>query len=148
MPAYTTKAKVEELLPSALPAAITDADFTQWIDDASSEVDDEVGTAFPLLDSGQKFVDAPNTPRAIEQCARWLAGANAFTKLKVVNRTQGGLTQGDRYRQMAEAKLGRIRRGEIDVYGTDGEDLATESAATLVVSTRMQQFTETELDKF
>lgn len=148
MPAYTAKSKVEDLLPSSLPSAITDSDFTEWIADASAEVDGEVGRDFPLLESGQKFEDYPDTPLQIELCARWLAASFGYARIKEINRASSDLDSEAKYRRMAEGKLKRIREGEIDVFGGAGEELDADAPAGVVVTARTQIFTATELDKF
>ena len=148
MPAYTTKAVLEGLLPSNLPAEITDAVFAEWIADASAEVDAEVGPDFPVQDSGQKFTDAPGAPSEIERCARWLAGHYGYMRLKELNRSRDVPTNAERYRGWAEAKLRKIRNGEIDLRDSAGEELDTDAPAGMTVEARDQIFTSDVLDLY
>ncbi len=145
--AYTTQARVEELLPSSISSTIKAA-IPGWITDASREVDGEVGPDYPMGEAGQKFADQPDTPFEIEQCARWLAGHYAYIKIKEVSRASEPFTQGELYRKWAMDKLAKIRRGEIQVFGEEGADLAEDAPAGVSVAARTQVFTQTELDRY
>jgi len=148
MPSYTVKSKLESRLPPDLPDDITDADFAEWIEDASKEVDGEVGVNFPVLDSGSKFEDYPDTPFQIQLCAYWLAMSNALERLQEIQQIGAELDDEDTYRKRAMDKLTKIRRGDIDVFGADGEDAATDTPLGIAVEARTQIFTATELAKF
>lgn len=145
--AYTTQAKVEELLPGSISSTLKAA-ILGWIADASREVDGEVGPDYPMGDTGQKFADQPDTPFEVELCARWLAGHYAYIKIKEVSRAAEPFTQGELYRKWAMEKLGKIRKGEIQVFGDEGADLAEDAPAGVSVSARSQVFSQTELDKY
>ena len=129
MPTYTTSAKVDELLPSSLPAAIDADDKARWIADASSIVDGRVGRRFAVLSSGQKFADitdSPATPPQIELCARWLAAYFGFAALRELNKGKGP-SQGSSYYRLAMDTLKEIRAGNVDVFDSDGADAAGSS---------------------
>lgn len=126
MSTYTTTARVDELLPGTLPAAITSADKTRWVSDASAIVDGRVGARFPVLGTGQKFADitdSPATPPQIELCARWLGAYFGFVALREINKGKAP-SQGSGYYKLAVDTLKDIREGKVDVYDATGVDAA------------------------
>lgn len=128
MPTYTTTSRVDDLLPSSLPATIDSDDKAQWVADASAMVDGMVGPKYPIQSSGQKFADitdSPATPAWIELCARWLAAYFGYLKLKEINKASKSVGMGATYYKLATEHLKQIREGEIDLYDSAGADLAS-----------------------
>ena len=146
---YTTRGAVEHLLPGSLPKSIGDSDFERWIEAASAEIDSKVGRDYPVLASGWKFAAQPDTPATIAQIAQWLSASYAYGELKEINRaTEGQKTSEGKYRALAVEDLALIRRGEIEVEGTGGQPLDTESLSPVTTVAPTPQFAGTPLDRF
>jgi hypothetical protein len=125
MPTYTTSANVQLELPSTLPTDFVTNNMTTMIADASAIVDAMVGPdyAFSYNSSTEKFPaigDTPATPSIIEKCARLVAAAEGYVRLKEINKLSGKDME-TKLRRQAEKKLLAIRDGEygVSVAGTD-----------------------------
>lgn len=116
MPTYTTSAKVQLELPSDLPTNFISTYMTTMIADASDIVETMVGDdyAFSYESSAQKFPDItsdPATPAIIEKCARLIAAAEGYVRLKELNKLSGKDME-TKLRRQAEKKLLAICDGD------------------------------------
>ena len=128
MATYTTSAKVQNELPDSLPTNFVTNNMTEMIADASGLVDAMVGTAYGYNynSSAQKFpdiTDSPATPAVIELCARWLAAAEGYVRLKELNKFSGKDME-TKFRGQAMDLLAMIRDGDI-VVGVSGANIQT-----------------------
>ena len=129
MPSYTTTTAIENILPSSLPAAITAADKTAWVEDASAIVDSSVGPKFPMLSTNQKFADSTSSPALIELCTRWLGAYFGFLRLREISTSDSEPKQAGKYYKLAMDTLKAIREGKLDIYDAAGADLASAEQA-------------------
>ena len=125
MPTYTTSANVQLELPSTLPSGFVASYMTDMIAYASAMADAMVGTDYPFSyeTNAQKFpniASSPATPAVIEKCARLIAAAEGYVRLKEINKLSGKDME-TKLRQQAEKKLLAIREGEyvVSIAGAD-----------------------------
>lgn len=131
MPAeYSNLANVKAELPSSLPAGLTDPTITGYIQIASSQVDAEVGPAYPFayVTNTQKFPQkgsSPDTPGLIEKITRYIAAADCWAFMGETPPETGKSNQ-DRLKEWAAEMLTLIRSGEI-VISSNGVRLISVS---------------------
>ncbi|MDE2700886.1 MAG: hypothetical protein OXI23_18610 [Gemmatimonadota bacterium] len=137
---YTSREAIEEqsLIPAKLPWDGTTAEerFSTWIDRASREIDSGVGPDFPVLPDGWKFSSHPDTPEAVALAAEWLVASRALQALGIVARANEGPPMWVTYRKMAQEQIKGIRKKEIDVFDSDGEELDADTPTPITVAAR------------
>ena len=123
MPTYTTRANVQLELPSTLPSGFVASYMTDMIAYASAMADAMVGPDYPFSyeSNVQKFPNMNDTPSIIEKCARLIAAAEGYVRLKEINKLSGKDME-TKLRRQAEKKLLAIRDGEYQV-AIDGVSL-------------------------
>lgn len=114
---YSNLANVKAELPSSLPAGLTDPTITGYIQIASSQVDAEVGPAYPFayVANTQKFPQkgsSPDTPGLIEKITRYIAAADCWAFMGETPPETGKSNQ-DRLKEWASERLTSIRDGGI-----------------------------------
>lgn len=126
MPTYTESAKVQNELPDSLPTGFVTANMTDLISIGSELVESLVGPhyAFQYNSNTQKFpnvTDTPATPTIIEICARWLAAAEGYVRLKEVNKLSGKDLE-SKFRSNAMDMLEKIANGDV-VISVSGSNI-------------------------
>lgn len=126
---YTSRAEVESqgLVPGKYPwsDAVADEKYSTWVRNASSEIDSEVGMDYPVLPSGRKFEQHPDTPQPVVLAASWLVASYALTALGVNARVGDSPPMWVQYRNMAEKKIRGIRDKKVDLFGDESAELDT-----------------------
>ena len=120
--AYITPEQIMLAVPLDFPDRATTNDFEvmrQWITRADGHTDAGVGPGFPVLESGRRFKDAPDTPVLIQECSLNRALSYAYEYLQIFSQVGVSYETIREYRNEANNTLKAIREEDLNPFPAD-----------------------------